>query len=210
MRRHLPAVAIALIVGACTFPEVTYSNGETGNDASLPESSVGDDAPPSGEGGLDGETADTAPPGKDATTDATNPETSVADAPAPDDAYVFEAAADAPACDQDEDHFPAIGGACGGTDCDDEDPRAYPGEPNYLTALPRATTMYGDWNCNHTVEKLFPTKVDCSTSIGSCNSVSGFTDDPPCGTAGMFVQCMTMNVIFCVVGASSMQVQACK
>jgi hypothetical protein len=94
-------------------------------------------------------------------------------------------------------------------DCDDHDPRAYPGELNYLTALPSMATM-GDWNCNHKIEKLFPINVNCNTSLTACDQVSGFTGDPACGTAGMFVQCMTMNVIFCVEGSSSMQVQACK
>jgi hypothetical protein len=208
MRRRLPALVVALILGACTFPDVTYDAGEGPIEASPVETSVGDDAPPSGDSGMASEAGD-ATSGRDSTTNAF--ETSTVDAPPPPaDAYVFEAAPDAPPCDQDQDTDPAIGGACGGTDCDDEDPRAYNGEPNYLTALPRATTMYGDWNCNHIVEKLYPINVDCSTSIGSCDSVSGFTGDPGCGTAGTFVQCMTMNVIFCVVGASSMQVQACK
>jgi hypothetical protein len=204
MRRKLPAVVVALFLGACAFPDVTYDAGEGPIEASPVETSVGDVAPPSGDSGMGSDVAT----GRDSTTDI--PETSTFDAPLPPaDAYVFEASPDAPACDQDQDTFLAIGGSCGGTDCDDEDPRAYPNEPNYLTAVPRATTM-GDWNCNHVIEKLYPTKVDCSTSIGSCDSVSGFTDDPACGTAGTFVQCMTMNVIFCVVGASSMQVQACK
>jgi hypothetical protein len=207
MRRRLPAVVAALILGACAFPDdVTYDAGEAPIEASPVETSVGDDSAPSGDTGSASEAGDVAS-GRDSTTDV--PDTSTFDAfPPPADAYVFEAAPDAPACDQDQDTYTAIG-TCGGMDCDDDDPRAHPGQ-TYLTALPRATTMYGDWNCNHIVEKLFPTKVDCSTAIGSCDQVSGFTDDPPCGTAGTFVQCMTMNVIFCVVGASSMQLQACK
>jgi hypothetical protein len=208
MRRRLPAVVVALILGACTFPEVTYDASEMpGVDASPVETSVGDDATASGESGMASEAGDVAS-GKDSTTDGPGNEASTFDAPPTDDVYVFEAAADAPACDQDEDTYAALGGACGGTDCDDEDPRAHPGQ-TYLTALPRATTN-GDWNCNHVIEKLFPINVDCSTSIGACDSASGFTGDPACGTAGTFVQCMTMNVIFCVVGASSMQVQGCK
>jgi hypothetical protein len=210
MRRRLPAAVVALILGACAFPDVSYTNDSTPDAPSAPESSLGDDAPAIGEGGMDSEAGDVAP-GKDATTDGPDKETSTVDAPPPADAYdVFEAAPDAPPCDQDQDGFMAIGGTCGGQDCDDDDPRAYPGEPNYLTALPRATTMYGDWNCNHVVEKLYPTKVDCTTSIANCDSVSGFTGDPGCGTPSTFVQCMTMNVVFCVVGASSMQVQACR
>jgi hypothetical protein len=209
MRRRLPAVVVALILGACTFPEVTYDAGVGPIEASPLETSVGDDAPASGETGMDSSVGDVVS-GRDSTTDGPGRETSTYDAPPPPaDAYVFEASPDAPACDQDQDNDPAIGGACGGTDCDDEDPRAYKDEPNYLTALPRSTTN-GDWNCNHVIEKLYPSKVDCAASIGSCDQVSGFTDDPACGTAGTFVQCMTMNVIFCVVGASSMQLQACK
>jgi hypothetical protein len=188
MRRRLPAVVVALILGACTFPGVTYTADGPPDAFSPPESSVGDDSPASGEDGMASEAGDVAP--KDGPTDAPGTETST--------------------CDQDQDGFMAIGGTCGGQDCDDDDPRAYPGEPNYLTALPRATTMYGDWNCNHVVEKLFPTNVDCTKAITNCTSVSGFTGDPGCGTAGPFVQCMTMNVIFCVAGATSMQVQACK
>jgi hypothetical protein len=203
MRRHLPALAVALILGACTFPEVTYSNGATPDSGSPLESSTGDDSPVVGEAG-------DATTGRDGTTDGPGLETSTTDALPPGDAYVFEAAADAPPCDQDQDTFMAIGGNCGGDDCDDHDPRAYPMEPNYLTWLPSLATMYGDWNCNHKVEKLFPINVNCSMSITNCNQVSGFTGDPECGTAGNFVQCMTMNVIFCVEGASSMQVQACK
>jgi hypothetical protein len=208
MRRRLPAVVVALLVGACTFPDVAYDAGEMPIEASPVETSVPDDAPTTSESGMTSEAGDVAS-GRDGTTDGPAQETSTFDAPPPDDVYVFEAAADAPACDQDQDMALALGGACGGQDCDDEDPRAHPGQ-GYLTALPRATTMYGDWNCNHVIEKQFPTNVNCGASITNCDATSGFMDDPACGTAGMFVQCMTMNVIFCVVGSSSMQLQGCK
>jgi hypothetical protein len=201
MRRHLPALAVAVILGACTFPGVSY---ETPDGASPLEGSIGDDAPVSVESGEAGD----ATTGKDATLDSSVHETSLPDALPPGDAYVFEAAPDAPPCDQDEDTFLASG-ACGGMDCDDHDPRAYPGEMMYLTAVPSQATM-GDWNCNHVIEKLYPTKVNCAASIANCDSVAGFTDDPPCGTLGTFVQCMTMNVIFCVEASSSMQLQACR
>jgi hypothetical protein len=202
VRWRLPAIASTLILGACAFPDVTYINGAAPDGTSPFESSTGPDSPATGEGG-------DASPEMDSTTDSPGRETSTTDAPPPADAYVFEAAADAPPCDQDEDGYLAIG-SCGGNDCDDHDPRAYPMEPNYLTALPSAATMYGDWNCNHVVEKLFPSKVNCTTALGTCDQVIGFTGDPGCGTAGTFVQCMTMNVVFCVVGASSTQLQACK
>jgi hypothetical protein len=71
--------------------------------------------------------------------------------------------------------------------------------------------MYGDWNCNHIVEKQLPINVDCPTSILHCDTASGFTGDPGCGTYGTFVQCMTMNLgLSCGVGAMSMPLQACR
>jgi hypothetical protein len=187
--RHVLSAGIAVVAAACTFPGVTYSSDPAGGDSV------------SGEGGA---THDA-----DATVDIPSRD---GDSRSPADAldYAFEAAADASACDQDEDGYQAIGGMCGGGDCDDQDKRAYPGEPNYLTALPRATTMYGDWNCNHIVEKEFAINVDCTTSILRCGTTNGFTGDPPCGTYGTFVQCVTMNLGLCGVGATSMQLQACK
>jgi hypothetical protein len=208
--RHILALAVfAFVIAACTFPEVTYVNGAQPGDASPlgdgpaaadSASSSGGDGSGPGDAGATGDVAiadtsggsDTAPP-----------------ADALDD-YVFVPAADATACDQDEDGYQAIGNVCGGGDCDDQDKRAYPGEPDYLTALPRSTTMYGDWNCNHVVEKQFAINVNCPTSVLRCDTTSGFTGDPPCGTYGTFVQCMMMNFGFCDVGATSMQLQACK
>jgi hypothetical protein len=209
MRHAFLSVGAAVAAVACAFPDVTYSNDSAAVDGSpMRETSVGDDSATSSDG-------DGAPASEgDATMDVAGSDTSSgADTLPPADAvddYVFEAAADATACDQDEDGYQAIGPVCGGGDCDDQDKRAYPGEPNYLTALPRVTTMYGDWNCNHVVEKQYSTNVNCRTAILTCDNTSGFTGDPPCGTYGTFVQCMTMNLGLCDVAATSMQLQACK
>ncbi len=209
MHPRLPAAAAVLVVAACTFPEVTYSSLAPPVDASSSDgSSGGVEAPMGSEGGDEDSRTD-------ATVDVTTREASGAgDAPPPPadahDEFVFEASADAPACDQDQDGYAAIAGMCGGGDCDDMDPRAYPGEPNYLTALPRATTMFGDWNCNHVVEKQFPINVTCNALAIGCSSMSGFTGDPDCGTAGTFVQCVATNWGLCGMGPSSTQVQACK
>jgi hypothetical protein len=127
----------------------------------------------------------------------------------PADGPSTEAGSDGSACDQDGDHDIAPGPLCGGNDCDDHDARAYWGEPDYLTFTPTTTTN-GDWNCNGALEKQYTPNVNCGLlNLGQCNTTSGLTGDPACGTAGSFVQCQTSGLL-CVVGSTSTKMQACK
>ncbi|MBV9945951.1 MAG: hypothetical protein JOZ69_03795, partial [Myxococcales bacterium] len=129
------------------------------------------------------------------------------DGPAAGDAPATEAGS---ACDQDGDGDLAPGGTCGGTDCDDHDPRAYFGEPSFLTFAPTPVTN-GDWNCDSRVEKEFPANVTCSlVSLSACDTTAGFTGDPACGASGTLIQCQSNGLLGCTIGTSSPRVQGCR
>jgi hypothetical protein len=127
------------------------------------------------------------------------------------DAPVLDAAADTFTCDFDGDKHNAKGAVCGGGDCDDHDPRAYDGEPNYLTDMPQPPTN-GDWDCDGTVEQEFPVGVQCTgIAIGAgCNGTKGFTEaSVGCGQMGTLVQC-TSTLVLCQVGSTMTAPQGCK
>jgi hypothetical protein len=193
MARATFATGVLLALAACSFPDVTFT--PAGEAAGAPEGAPPDDS------------SDATTPGDAAADDAR-------DGAAADvvDDYRFEASPDAPVCDQDEDKHPAIGGSCGGLDCDDHDPRAYDGEPSFLTFPPTKTTG-GDWNCDHIVEKQYTPSIACNLlALGSaCDGTFGFQDNPPCGGTGMFVHCASNQLLnLCGVGSMSSQVQGCK
>ncbi|MGH7293696.1 MAG: hypothetical protein ACRELB_02130 [Polyangiaceae bacterium] len=206
MARKLVTFAVVSLLGACSFPQVSYDTGEGGADASQGDGSHdgsasggGDAGPDSGGDGFagdDGQAASDAPSG-DAPGDAV-------------DDYVFEAAADAPVCDQDQDTYDAKGGTCGGLDCDDTDKHANPGVTTYQT-YPAHPPSSGDWNCDGKVVMQFPESFNCGLLAGSaCAGKSGFTDTPGCGqTSANFITCKVSTALLCVVDTTTSNTQGC-
>ena len=179
---------------------------EAGGDASGSDSSTGADT------GTDGPATDgdAMPEGAtDAAADAPG-DSSTTDAPQ-DAAEAGDAGVDAPVCDKDGDQDLAKGGVCGGTDCDDNDARAYFGEPSFRTFTPTAVTN-GDWNCDGIVTPQFATGFSCGVlSLGSCGAASGFTDTPGCGVASPnFITCRVQAAVLCVTNTTSSNTQGCK
>lgn len=88
--------------------------------------------------------------------------------------------------DQDNDLAPSI--ACGGTDCDDNNPNAYTGQTNFFE-VPRQDGSF-DYNCNSVEEREFET-VKCAGLCAAKTNV--FIGDPmnpaPCGAMASFGNC---------------------
>jgi len=86
-------------------------------------------------------------------------------------------------CDQDHDGYRAKG-TCGGTDCDDHDPRVHP-DAGFVDDVPDGATM-GDWDCNGTVELEYPNVISaCTLSCGA----QGFGSTTGCGVVNWLIQC---------------------
>lgn len=136
----LASVAVALAGGtwiACSFPSVSYGNGDAGADATL-DVGAGDAA----DGGGQADVTEEPPPPDfpDANPDVVNP------------------------CDMDHDGFKAVG-CDGGKDCNDYDNRVYPGQ-TFLPDVPNGPPD-GDWNCANGVEFQYPTVACGVTSCNA-------------------------------------------
>lgn len=112
-----------------------------------------------------------------------------------------------PDCDVDQDGYKAEG-ACGGRDCDDDDPRANPGVTEPQTFPPTDATR-GDWNCMDGTQKLHPYNVSCSGLLFGCGDTAGFSGNPGCGQQGEFVTCQPGPLNSCSVGSRRQATQAC-
>ena len=129
-----------------------------------------------------------------------------------------DAAADAapdvvdPCSDRDKDGF--LAKQCeGGTDCDDDDKRAFP-EAGFVSDLPTPATK-GDWNCDTKVTLEYPTGLKCSDHqsdpVGAGCVFSGFKATPGCGESGDFVKCKAAGLIApCQEESVTQVVQRCK
>ena len=114
-----------------------------------------------------------------------------------------DAGAEANPCDMDNDGYEAEGGACGGNDCNDNDPRVNPGQKNFLTDVPDAFP-WGDWNCDGNAEKEWPL-VACG--LTSCNAQT-FTTNTGCGITNPFVTCTTP--VTCAAVDAGTRTQGCR
>jgi hypothetical protein len=224
LRRAVVVGAVAAALAACSFPDVTIlpdlpgDGGGDGGGAARPDAMSGHDG--SGGSGGDGPgmadvaSGDDGWSGESGTDDATTGDAPGGDdgpaaSDAPGDVYVFDASPDAPVCDQDQDHFNAKDQTCGGNDCDDHDPRAYPTEPDFLTDPPHAPTN-GDWNCDGMIELQWARGMSCGLlSLGNCAATQGFKDTPGCGEVGSFVQCQVSGLL-CVEGTPAPMTEGCK
>jgi hypothetical protein len=126
-------------------------------------------------------------------------------------------------CDVDGDGYLATG-ACGGTDCNDNDANVNPGVSStwvYRVPVASGNWLVGDWNCDGHVDAEYPSNTSC-TSInigalggGQCSATTGFTGAaPPCGAASdTFVTCQPpiggLSLV-CSDGPATMQTQGCR
>lgn len=136
--------------------------------------------------------------------DGDSPETSPGDGSA---SGKTEADADAGTltCTTDKDNDGHIARACGGDDCNDDDPLVHPGQA-FVSEVPKSPNI-GDWNCDGTVTKEHASGVSCQ--FFTCGQQKGFTGSPPCGTEGDYITCK-LDGINCIVGTTVKQLQACK
>lgn len=96
-------------------------------------------------------------------------------------------------CDCDGDGDPALG-ACGGGDCNDNDPRVS-STAGFVTAPPpvvpeggRGTN--GDWNCDNVVEKEGKDGIVCGgKSAEDCPLQVGYVGKPGCGETASYITC---------------------
>lgn len=236
MRRKLVALGIVGLFAACTFPDVSYGPGgdggpgaEAGTDATQhgdgASSSGGKSDGAGGDDGTSGESAsneggsssgggDDTGTGGDGASSSGGSDSGLSDVGIVDavNDYVFEAAPDAPVCDKDQDKDPEPGATCGGNDCDDNDPRAYTGEPDFLTLAPTPVTK-GDWDCNGVVETEYATSFSCGAlNTGACAGASGFKDTPGCGAqSANFITCkVNLAGLLCIVDTTATKYQGCK
>ena len=221
MRRIL--AACAALIAACSFPDVTFGPDEGGAaDAPFegaPPDAMLDDATAAAETGTPDAPALDSPADARGESDGgdggARDGSDAADAGAANDAQDSAATADAndaaDPCDMDRDLYRAIGGVCGGQDCDDNDGRRNPGVSTYQTY----PTDNGDWNCDKHVDRQYPNaNVSCTSILvpGSCDGLSGFSGpDPGCGYAGTYVTCAwdTLSLPNCKVSSSGVATQGC-
>jgi hypothetical protein len=213
MSRKLLTLVVVGLFAACGFPQVSYDTGDggggnPGDGSSHTDGGSGDDTTvegAAGEGG--GEGGGETGPGTDGSSSGGDSTTSDGSSDAP---YVFEAAVDAPVCDQDEDTYDLKGSTCGGLDCDDTDKHANPGVTTFQTYAPHPPSN-GDWNCDGIVETQFPTSFNCGLlGSSSCAGKSGFTDAPGCGaTSTKFITCKVSTGLLCVTDTTGSNTQGC-
>lgn len=125
-------------------------------------------------------------------------------------------------CDVDGDGFLAKG-ACGGDDCNDDNPAVNPGVGKawvYDVPVPSGNWLVGDWNCDGIVEEQYLPNTNC-TSInvgalggGQCSATTGFTGAAPtCGVSSdTFVTCQAPLglALVCSNGSATVQKQGCR
>jgi hypothetical protein len=179
----------APLVAACTFPDLTYSDGgiDGGDGSTLVDGA-------SAEGGA---------------ADATNDSSDASDALATGDGGAGpDARPDAPICDQDEDSYRAEGGACGGNDCCDIDSDAYPGQKKFFYQSNKCGSF--DYNCNGKLDPEYPVSLTCSgTAATGCAGGSGYLTDPGCGNPAPLYTCVGNGLLACTPGQPISQQQGC-
>lgn len=197
-------VAPLLVVGAaCTFPDVTYRNGDAATQPGA-ETGQGTDGPVTN---ADGPVDTDSPMGDDA---GQAQEGSIGDADAssrPEGSTVVEDAAGCEVrCDCDDDGYLKTGCDAavpgldtkpvkGLDDCDDLDDQVHPGQVAYFSDIPIAPNT-GDWDCNKTIEKGY-SELPCPTLVTSCpanNPPKTFTTTVGCGVSAQYYRCVPDNL----------------
>lgn len=187
--------APALLVAACSFPEVAFIA-----DTNVPDGHVD---PPSEEEEGDGK--------PDAVDSDAAPGDSVEAGSRQDGQARLEPDADCVGedpCDCDDDgHLSML---CDGGDCDDRDPVVYPGQ-NFIGDPPIHPNV-GDWDCSGTVEKQYTINLNCPALLGlGCPSTStGFQVDPACGETVDYYRCEGGGLLRCNAVKNGTRTQGCK
>ena len=94
-----------------------------------------------------------------------------------------------------------------GDDCDDADPRVYPGQTG-LFSEPTAAGSY-DYNCDEIEEQESSSKVWCSGSGTACSGDGWAFSVPSCGSSGLLARCTPYLGLVCGP-VTSLNVQRCR
>jgi hypothetical protein len=110
-------------------------------------------------------------------------------------------------CDEDGDGYLAIG-ACGGTDCCDQDAHVHPGQTSYFTQQGACGGF--DYNCDGKETEEYGA-ASCTWDTFSCSGDGFAAPVPGCGDVGTFTSCSIpwYNVFSCT-GDNGQQTQACR
>ena len=100
-------------------------------------------------------------------------------------------------CDCDGDGVKSK--ACGGSDCDDHDPKVKPGQSSYFATPAQNPAIGFDYNCSGNPERdpTLTKQVNCTgISLLNCDTTSqGFVDQlPACGQTGGWGSCKKGSV----------------
>jgi len=112
------------------------------------------------------------------------------------------------ACDDDGDGYLAMGAACGGTDCCDQDAHVHPGQTSFFTQ-PGACGGY-DYNCDGKETPEYGA-VNCQWDTFSCSGDGFAAPIPACGAFGTYTSCsVPWYDVFSCTGNDDQQAQACR
>lgn len=98
-------------------------------------------------------------------------------------------------CDCDDDG--ALAQSCDGLDCDDEDPRVFPGQTKFFASRSTNPSVGFDFNCSGQLESPAENvAVTCEgLTLGVCTSAQGFLDGiPACGDSGKWGVCRVVTL----------------
>jgi hypothetical protein len=207
MRRHLTFALALAAVGACTFPNATYSDGGAGDDDSGPYDSGGTDRTSSSSGGSSGGSSGSSG-GVDAMGDrgSTDSASDVTTSDSSSSSSGSGSSSGGSMCDKDSDGYLATG-ACGGNDCCDTDGNAHPNQASFYAQLDACGSY--DYNCNGKEDEEWGV-FSCSVSLGTCTPTPGFISGPPgCGVTQPWTGTCQYLVTSCSAGSTSPQAQAC-
>jgi hypothetical protein len=109
-------------------------------------------------------------------------------------------------CDQDGDGHKAMGLTCGGDDCCDADPNAYPGQTAYFTT-PTACGGY-DYDCDGVATPQYG-MANCQSSVLSCSG-DGFNQITACGVEASFSVCASSGLLSPCTASVGTLTQACR
>jgi hypothetical protein len=223
MRRHLTFVIALAAVGACSFPNATFSDGGIGDDGSY-DSGATDRSASSSSGGNDG--SSTSSGGSDATNDHGGIGDSTSDVTSSDSTSSSSGSSSGGGmCDMDGDGFLAQGAPCNGNDCCDTDSKANPSQTMFFAMADKCGSF--DYNCDNLATPEFSANLTCSgvpavkcfydcpnnpCTCGSAQCNYGYLGaDPGCGNSAPYGTC-TSNMLgtACVAPTTAPnQIQAC-
>jgi hypothetical protein len=107
------------------------------------------------------------------------------------------------ACDVDGDNYLSV--ACdGGTDCDDDDLDAHPGQTKYFDVPRKGGGMSYDYDCDGKETRETPV-VKCEGFLCGYNT-NVFLKDVACGQMGTYGNCD----IFCGAHIKELRVERCR